>query len=243
MGLAFARDLILRATSRYPFHAQMMLSNQLGMQKCSTLFHVLLSSLRVTYSTTRSDTSQCDFVLRTLMKGRVVEDYDYPIVSRDNFGQLIKGMKAGYSQWIIFQDIIIRQPRLKEIKIHCNNIDQQLCRKPKHRWMDLCKHDKGTLAQQIVGVKDSDFVILSHAVMEGIRNAINLELTGKFCIGGLIPRAGYIIDQDTMERVESERGFRNYADDGSNASVQEQEIPRMFNPDHLNEETDNQMTP
>ena len=83
---------------------------------------------------------------------------------------MIKGEETSYAQRTMFQDIIIRQPQLSELSIHCENVHDRIARAPAHDWLELCKQDvlDDDLAKDTVGVNDDDFDILSRVVLEGI---------------------------------------------------------------------------
>lgn len=134
-------------------------------------------------------------------------------------------MNCGYMPWILFQDIVIRAARLVEIKLHGNN---KLSRKPSNNWRELCNNDDGSLAETIIRVKDSDITLLTHSVMEGIHLAISLQLSGRTVADSRIPRAGYIIDQETREIVESGRGFG--VADYTDHEIVNQQMPRFDTP-------------
>ncbi|KAL7512471.1 hypothetical protein ACHAXN_009685 [Cyclotella atomus] len=114
MAMGFARDMILRCTSRYPLHAQQSISYV-------------------------SDKKQCEAVIKHLLKEHHLGANDMTLLSGDNLGFFIKGIKALYRQWILFQDILIRCGCLKKIRLHSDNVEERLDRKPAHKWLDLCK--------------------------------------------------------------------------------------------------------
>lgn len=91
LATAFTRDMILRCSSKRPFHAQLMFSNVLGMQKVSNTFKHLMSALRIGTSTAFSDKSQCEAVIKFLLRNRRLGPFDMTLVNGDNLGFLKKG--------------------------------------------------------------------------------------------------------------------------------------------------------
>ena len=61
---------------------------------------------------------------------------------------------------------------LSKLRISSSNPDEYLSRQPKHDWVQLCEAEKedhnsrGKLAKSIIGVKDSDFEIMTKCVIE-----------------------------------------------------------------------------
>jgi hypothetical protein len=117
--------------------------------------------------------------------------------------------------------------------LNSDNVLERLDRKPAHNWLDLCKEDSdGNLARLIIENTPEDFEYLTRSTMKGILMAIKLQLSGKIRIGGVIPKAGYLIDKETAIQIESGVGFRDISStDGEEEVVCE--IPRMYAPDNL----------
>jgi hypothetical protein len=105
----------------------------------SNLFRDLVSSFRVAYCRYVSNKKQCEAVIKHLLKEHHLGANDMTLLSGDNLGFFIKGIKALYRQWILFQDILIRCGCLKKIRLHSDNVEERLDRKPAHKWLDLCK--------------------------------------------------------------------------------------------------------
>lgn len=63
-----------------------------------------------------------------------------------------------------------------------------------------------------------------------------IQLSGKIRIGGLIPKAGYLIDEETANQIESGVGFRDVSSTNGEDEVV-REIPRMYDPDTLADST------
>ena len=115
-------DMMKRCTTRHPSHFQFMLANQLEMQQVKKLFRYVLSTFRLVPSRIHSDRKQCVAVPQTLLKGVKVGPYYLCLLNGDNIGHVIKGYKASYAQQTIFQDIIVQQPCLAGLKIHCEQV-------------------------------------------------------------------------------------------------------------------------
>ncbi|KAL7540626.1 hypothetical protein ACHAXR_010257 [Thalassiosira sp. AJA248-18] len=195
LAIAAARDLILRCTNRYPHNLQLMIGDQMEMQSCSSLFKELLSAFRVCYSKDYSDKAQCEAVVKQLTEGIEVGANDLCLLNGDNIGFTILGKNASYNQWILFQDIIIRLERLRELKIHRDDVSERLSREPAHDWLELVEADHdNTLAAEIVTPTDADYETLTHCVCEGIHYAIDLVVNDAIKVDGHILRVGKIIE-------------------------------------------------
>ena len=109
LAVAAARDIILRCTSGYPLHFQMMLADQLGMQQVSKLFKELLSAFRITISRMCSGRRTGKAVVKHLLKEVKVRSYDLHILNGDNFGFKKKRNDPTYVQFIGFMDKICRR--------------------------------------------------------------------------------------------------------------------------------------
>jgi hypothetical protein len=92
------------------------------------------------------------------------------ILNGDNIGFTRKGEEASYSQWVLFQDIVLPLSRLSELKISPSNHEERLSRVPRNDWVLLCdaeKEDdslKGQLAERVVGIKSRDFEALTDGI-------------------------------------------------------------------------------
>ena len=75
---------------------------------------------------------QCGSAVKFLLTGVEVGPYDICILNGDNIGFHKKGPQVGYSNWILFQDIILRRQRLEEIKIYSDTPSERLSREPEH---------------------------------------------------------------------------------------------------------------
>ena len=204
LAIIAAADMILRCTTQYPNHFQLMLGAQLEMQKVSTKFRDMLTAFRIASSFKTSYKHICQEIVARLMKGVSVGPYDWPFCNGDNVGFKKLGDEASYEQFTAFQDIIVRQQRLEEIGIHVtNDRSTQLSREPEHNWTTLVDTAMGAeigedeLAEEIGTVNNSDVDTLTHSVMEGIQVAIDLHVGGMIKAGQYVPRVGYIINHDT----------------------------------------------
>ena len=107
------------------------------------------------------------------------------LLNGDNIGYVTKGEKPLYAQHTMFQDIVIRSPRLTELSIHSEDCQSRLLREPTHDWLELCQQDviKGDLAKETVGVYDEDFDTLTRVLLEGIHLVQELELDNHTKVG------------------------------------------------------------
>ncbi|KAL7549786.1 hypothetical protein ACHAWF_015642 [Thalassiosira exigua] len=140
LAIAAARDLILRCSHKYPCHFQLMIGNLLEMESCSSVFKDTLSAFRACYSRDHYDKKQCEAVVKKLEK---------------------LGKHASYDQWILFQDIIVRENRLRELNIIADDPDGQLSREPVHDWLELVEADEGSLAKELVTPTAVDYEALT----------------------------------------------------------------------------------
>ena len=98
LAVAPAHDLTLRCTNKYPQQLQLMIRDQLEIQSCSSLFKDLLPALHVCYSKDYSDKAQCEAVVRRLMDGIEVGQYDLCLLNGNNIGFTILGKNVSYNQ-------------------------------------------------------------------------------------------------------------------------------------------------
>ena len=137
-------------------------------------------------------------VLQTLLKGVGVGPYDLCLLNGDNIGHVIKGEEAFYAQQTTFQEIIVRQLRLAELKIHhCEDPHERLQRDPTHDWIELCQNDmlEGDLAKDTGAANDGDFKTLSCVLLlEDMHPMIELEMSDCIRVDQEVPRAGYCIN-------------------------------------------------
>ena len=151
-----------------------MLGDQLEMQHVSAQFRIFLSAFRLAIGLNSEDMKNCRAVVNHLLKGINVRSTDMCFLNGDNIGFLIVGLLASYDSWIMFQDIIIREARLIQLKIHTvdPNNDSRLSRKPAFDWLKLVDEDKKrdcpTLAKEIVVTTDDDIRLLGNSVLEHI---------------------------------------------------------------------------
>ena len=80
--------------------------------------------------------------MERLLKGVEVGPGDVGLLNGDSIGHTIKGKEASYSQRILFQDIVIRSPRLTELSIHSEDCHSHLTREPTHDWLELCEQSE-----------------------------------------------------------------------------------------------------
>ena len=148
-----------RAAVRHPYHFQLMLGNQLGMQQTSQAFRDLLSAFRIAPSRDHATRAQCSATVKSLMKGVQVQSHDMCLLNGDNIGHVIKGKEASYKQRTLFQDIIVRKERLEELSIHCQEKGDRISRVPANTWLDLVQDNLGKdeLAQDTVVVNEEDY--------------------------------------------------------------------------------------
>ena len=219
LSIAAARDLILRCTNRYPQHLQLMIGDHLEMQSCSAVFKDVLSAFRLCYSRDYSDRAQCEAVVKKLEKGIDVGSNDLCLLNGDNIGFTILGIKALYAQYILFQAIVVREERLRELKILSDDPEEQLSREPSHDWLRLVEEDDGLLAKQLVTPSTADYEALTHCVCEGIRFAIDSEDRGAFRVGDYILRPGKIINQATRDKLERDDARNQEMDYATDSTV------------------------
>ena len=218
LACSIARDLLLRCTVKYPLHTQLMIGNLMETRTCSASLKHLLSALRIAYSQDFSDIIKCKKALATFVRGIELSGNEMCLINGDNCGFLRKGLETGYNEYIVFQEIVLRHAQLSRLNIENDNKLMQKCRRPTHSWLDLCSSDKDVnkLANEVVKINESDYDHLTHAVMEGITYARELELNHGICVGSSILRTGYIINHDT--RLQLERGELHSSDNaGSDA--------------------------
>ena len=146
------------------------------------------------------------------------------------------GLLASYDSWIMFQDIIIREARLIQLKIHTvdPNDDSRLSRKPAFDWLKLVDEDKKrdcpTLAKEIVATTDDDIRLLSNSVLEHIHYGMELAMGNKMHVGEAILKPGYFISHETRVDFETTQHIhpeeKEYCIDES-ADVVNRRIPRL----------------
>ena len=185
------------------------------MQQVSKLLHTILSRFRIAPSRTFSDKSKCKATVGSLLSGIKAGPNDMCILNGDNIGFTRKREEASYSQWVLFQDIILPSSCLSELKISPPNLEERLSRIPRHDWVQLCNTERedpdsrGRLADRVVGIKDHTFDVLTECVLEGIQLVVDPEVNNQIGVGKKIPRAGYIINQATYEQLEEDNHEQN----------------------------------
>ena len=95
-------------------------------------------------------------------------------------------------------------PRLEELHIYSRGGAQCLPREPSHDWLELVEQDKSnnTLADDVVKVRDEDYVPLSKIVLESIHFVIDLLIAnGGVKAGDRILRPGYFVDETTLNHL------------------------------------------
>ena len=209
LAVIAAHDIILRCSLSYPCQFQLMLSEQLEMQKVSKVFREMLSAFRLVSNLNSSNKKLYKTIVNSLMKGVHVGSNDMCLCNGDNVGFTVLGENARYDQWTLLQDIVLRQPRLLEIGLHIpNDRDKQLCRKPAEDWLELANEakvelDEEELARKVVGVNDDDIRALSRCVLEDIQLVIDLVVEDGIKVGEDIPRLGYIVSHESRQMLAS----------------------------------------
>ena len=174
-------------------------------QNISKPLHDLLSCLRLIPSRNHEHSKRWKEVVQQLADGsHRLGPYCVCITNGDNVGFKKKGAKCGYKQFILFQDIVLDPPRLEELHIYSRGGAQCLPREPSHDWLELVEQDKSknTLADDVVKVRDEDYVALSKIVLESIRFVIELQIAnGGVKAGDRILRPGYFVDETTLNHL------------------------------------------
>jgi len=207
LAVCAAHDIVLRCTARYPLHFQRMMSHQLGQQPVSNMYHDILSAFRVSASHSYSNVRQSAVVVKGLLAGggRFGPE-DFHLLNGDNIGYKKGGAKPGYNSFVLFQGHRITSERLHEIKIYSDVPGEQLSRELANDWLELCRQDQLTeidLASDLVDPTDEDYNTLTHCVLANIKLARDLDVGKQFGVNKMIPRAGYIINEETRRRLEA----------------------------------------
>jgi len=133
----------------------------------------------------------------------------------------------------LFQDIIVHPHCLRQIGIYSNDSNEPLSREPTNDWIDLCHRyradlDEDELARKLLAVKDEDYDVLTHSVLEGIKVATDLVLNNQIKVHEVVPRAGYIISHAT--RIDLEKLDNENVDSIMNtADVTSRQVSRLYN--------------
>ena len=104
------------------------------------------------------------------MMGTELDALGILLLNFDNIGFKILGQLAPYSSYTLFQEMHVKQPRLKELNIYNDDPTQHLSRQRQHRWVDLCEEDRESypeemrLAEFIVMNTKADFDALTYDV-------------------------------------------------------------------------------
>ena len=204
----------------------------------SKQFRLFLSAFQLAIGINSENTKNCRAVVNHLLKGINVRSTDMCFLNGDNIGFLIVGLAAAYDSWIMFQDIIIREARLIQLKIHTvdSNDDSRLSREPTFDWLKLAEEDSKkdpptpTLAEDILSITEDDIQLLSNSVMEHIHYGMEVVKGNKMQVGEAILRPGYFISHET--RVDFETTQHKHPEErehciNETADVVNRRIPRL----------------
>jgi hypothetical protein len=204
LAMVAAHDIILRATTTYPNHFQLMMSEQLVIQDVTKAFQELLSAWRISTHQTSGFNNLCREIKKNMLEGVSIGPFDMTLCNCDNIGFTVKGRQASYNQYTVIQDCLVRRLRLMGIGIYTpKNVSTQLSREPTHDWRQSAinstmtieedETDETALATEVVGVKSSDIELLSNCVLEGIQLAIDMVVDGLIRVNEHVPRAGHVV--------------------------------------------------
>eukprot|EP00986_Skeletonema_menzelii_P002100 scaffold575_cov121-Skeletonema_menzelii.AAC.1 len=207
LAIAMAHDIIIRSNLTHPYRGQLMLNNIMEMERISNGNRDILSAVRILPSRDFTDTNMRNNVVSKMMMGVELDQRGLLYLNFDNIGFKMTGLNAGYSPYTLFQEIHVKEPRLRELNIYNNDPTQQLSREREHRWVDLCELDRECypeemrLAESLVANTQADFDALTLCICFGILNARAMVIEENLAAGRCIPNPAYIVNEDTYNDV------------------------------------------